>query len=369
LEGLKNEFVSMVSHELRTPLTSILGSLGLLMGGVAGEMSAQAKVMLDIAQKNGGRLLRLINDLLDMEKIESGKMEFRLREVPLCDILAQALDANRAFAQGYHVKLRRAWVDDPSLLVYVDPERVLQVLANLLSNAIKFSPHGGSVEIDLAVEGEAARVAIRDQGEGISLAFQGRIFEKFAQADASNTRKKGGTGLGLSIAKAIVERLQGDIGFETQLGKGTTFFFSLPLIKKRDHASAKTNRVLICEDDAEVAFLLHRLLEQSGFYAKIVSSPDEALSALQQESFDAMTLDLHLAEDSGMRFLRQMRGDPALKELPVVIVSALSIQEESRIESQALGVFDWLQKPFKPQRLIESLRRLCGLAVEERGAP
>jgi len=227
VERLKSEFVSTVSHELRTPLTSIRGSLGLIAGGVGGELPAQVKALVDIANKNCDRLITLINDLLDMEKIESGKMAFDLKPQALLPIIEQALEGNRAYGEQFSVTFRLV-AALPEVRVNVDRDRLLQVMSNLLSNAAKFSPPGGSVEVSLTRQGAAVRVAVADHGEGIPAAFNDRIFEKFSQADSSDTRKKGGTGLGLSISKAIVERMGGHIGFDSEVGLGTTFHFVLP---------------------------------------------------------------------------------------------------------------------------------------------
>ncbi|MCK6512320.1 response regulator [Myxococcota bacterium] len=227
VEMLKNEFVSIVSHELRTPLTSIMGSLGLMVGGVVGELPSAAVGMLDIAYKNSQRLLRLINDILDIEKIESGKMDFSLKRHALRDLLEQAIESNRAYAQSFGVTLQLDVAAGFCAEVLVDGDRLIQVLTNLLSNAIKFSPKGGVVRVRLLPDQDRALVEVIDQGSGIPLSFQPRVFEKFAQAEASSTRLKGGTGLGLSIARAIIERLHGDIGFRSGAGMGTVFFFRL----------------------------------------------------------------------------------------------------------------------------------------------
>jgi PAS domain S-box-containing protein len=224
---MKNEFIATVSHELRTPLTSIRGALGLIVGGVAGELPAQMRMMVEIAHKNSERLLRLINDILDSEKIESGTLIFDLQPQALTPLVEQAIEANRAYGAPFGVTfvLERTL---PGSMVNVDGERLLQVFANLLSNAAKFSPPGGTVSIWVWRRDGAIRVAIRDHGPGVPTAFQARMFQKFAQADSSDTRQKGGTGLGLSIAKAIVEKLGGQIGFETASDVGTTFYIDLP---------------------------------------------------------------------------------------------------------------------------------------------
>jgi PAS domain S-box-containing protein len=224
---MKDDFVSVVSHELRTPLTSIRGALGLIAGGVAGEVPEKARSLVDIAAKNSERLVRLINDILDVEKIESGQMGFRFAPIELMPLIEQGIESNRAYAEAYGVELRVV-EPVPGARVWADPDRVQQVMANLLSNAAKFSPRGGRVEVAAARQDGRLRVAVTDHGKGVPPEFRARVFEKFAQADASSTRQKGGTGLGLSISRAIVERLGGRMGFESEPGAATTFWFELP---------------------------------------------------------------------------------------------------------------------------------------------
>jgi signal transduction histidine kinase len=229
LERLKDEFVSTVSHELRTPLTSIAGSLGLLMGNAAGSLPKSAERLLEIAHTNSVRLVRLVNDILDIEKLESGHVAFDFRKIKIRPLVEQTVEAIRGYAEGHKVKVRieaAVGVDD----VRADTDRVAQVLTNLVSNAIKFSPPDGEVVIAIEKEAEvnAVRITVRDHGPGISADFKSRIFERFAQADATNARRKGGTGLGLSIAKQIMDRLGGEVGFADAPGGGTIFHFELP---------------------------------------------------------------------------------------------------------------------------------------------
>jgi signal transduction histidine kinase len=224
----KSDFLATVSHELRTPLTSIRGALALIAGGVAGELPAAAKPLIDIANKNSERLILLVNDILDMEKIEADKMEFNVRPVMLMPLLLQALEGNRAYAEQYKVGFV---LDGDSLsgaMVGVDSDRMMQVMTNLLSNAAKYSPAGGKVLVAAARIGGLIRVTVADNGAGIPEEFRARIFQKFAQADSSDSRKKGGTGLGLSIVKALVEKMGGAVGFDSQPGVQTAFYVELP---------------------------------------------------------------------------------------------------------------------------------------------
>ncbi len=228
IDLMKSEFISIVSHELRTPLTSIRGSLGLLIGEAIGALPQSAASMISIAYRNTERLLTLINDLLDMEKIEAGRLDFARAPVELAALVEHAIEANAAYGAQFDVTFRptlsiaEAWV-------HADGDRLMQVFTNLFSNAAKFSPIGSVVEVTIARHtANVLRVSIADQGPGIPTAFHRRIFGKFAQADSSDSRQKGGTGLGLSIAKAIVERHGGAISFTTKIGFGTTFNVDLP---------------------------------------------------------------------------------------------------------------------------------------------
>ncbi|MDD5176185.1 MAG: ATP-binding protein [Sterolibacterium sp.] len=228
VDKLKSEFVSTVSHELRTPLTSISGALGLVTGGALGEIPGQAKQLLDIAYKNSLRLAHLIDDLLDMDKLIAGKASFDLQAQALMPLLEHTLEAIRAYGDRYQVRfalLERA--DDAQ--VRVDGGRLQQAFGNLLSNAAKYSPQGGQVAVAVRQSNGKVRVEVIDHGPGIPDEFRERIFQKFTQADSSDTRSKGGTGLGLAISKEIIEHMDGRLGFDSEEGQGACFYFELPV--------------------------------------------------------------------------------------------------------------------------------------------
>lgn len=228
VDQMKGEFVATVSHELRTPLTSVSGALGLVCGGALGPVSEQAKSMLDIAYRNSQRLTLLINDLLDMEKLAAGKMRFNVETVALMPLVEQSIESTRAYAQQYQVNLLLVSRLE-GVQVTVDCSRLQQVLCNLLSNAAKFSPRGGQVEVSVDEFESMVRVSVQDHGPGIPSDFVDRIFHKFSQADASDTRHIGGTGLGLSISKELIESMNGTIGFSSVPGSGACFYFDLPI--------------------------------------------------------------------------------------------------------------------------------------------
>ncbi|WP_372827618.1 PAS domain S-box protein [Polaromonas sp.] len=261
IDRMKSEFVSTVSHELRTPLTSMRGSLGLISGGLAGQLPDAVKTLVEIARSNCERLIRLIDDILDIEKIESGKMRLDLQVIELKPLLVQALAANQGFGATRQVGLNLVFPDGHDLRVNADSDRLNQVVTNLLSNAMKFSPPGALVDVRVLHTGARVRVEVSDRGPGIPEESHKRIFQKFSQADSSDTRQKGGTGLGLNIARAIIERLGGSIGFDTEPGVGTTFFFELPQWQEPAIPTADTaSRPASCPPGAAGASLRPRVL-------------------------------------------------------------------------------------------------------------
>jgi PAS domain S-box-containing protein len=230
VDRLKSEFVSTVSHELRTPLTSIRGSLGLLSAGVLGDLSPQVRDIVRLAERNTVRLTALINDILDFERLESGRVQMQIADVELQPLFEQSLDSVRPVADERRIALL---CTPTGLRLRADADRVVQILINLISNAIKFSPPGREVRVwaERAAEPKDkswVRVLVKDQGQGIPDSHQQRIFERFAQVETSDKRDKGGTGLGLAICKAIVEHHGGRIGVDSEPGVGSTFWFELP---------------------------------------------------------------------------------------------------------------------------------------------
>jgi PAS domain S-box-containing protein len=247
LEQVQDEFVCTVSHELRTPLTAIAASLGLIRVSAAGRLPQQAAHLLEIAEANCQRLVRMVNDLLDMKKLDAGQMSFNFQRCEAHTLLTKAVEANQGLAasRGVGVQLD---VAAQSAVLYVDPDRFIQVITNLLSNALKFSPDDEDVVVTLETRGDNVRVGVRDRGAGIPAEFRPRIFESFAQANGA-VGEKGGSGLGLSIARRIVTGLHGQIGFEDAEGGGTMFYVELPnaghLARWRDGHAASPPRASI----------------------------------------------------------------------------------------------------------------------------
>jgi PAS domain S-box-containing protein len=242
LSHMKRDFISVINHELRTPLTSVVGSLSLLAAGAAGELPAKAQKLVAMAERNTSRLGRLINDILDLDKIESNALQLRMQAHSARKLLEEAVAVNEAGAQTNRVDLRLEFdVDDHDpLLLQTDGDRFQQIMSNLLSNAIKFSPPDSPVQIAVQRERERLRVDVRDWGAGIPDTFRSRIFQRFSQAENPQTRTTEGSGLGLSIAKAIVEKMGGEIDFQSSPMRGTLFFFYLPLLPLPDQPNPTT---------------------------------------------------------------------------------------------------------------------------------
>jgi PAS domain S-box-containing protein len=370
-ERLKDEFVATVSHELRTPLTSISGSLGLLAGRWASELPESAARLLTIAHTNSQRLVRLVNDILDIEKIESGHVVFNLSKIAVRSLVEGSIEDNRGFAASYGVQVRfdaaSADVD-----VNVDPDRLAQVVTNLLSNAIKFSPADGEVLIAVERNENNVRITVRDHGSGIPDDFKLHIFEKFAQADATNTRKKGGTGLGLSIVKQIVERLGGKVGFEDATGGGTTFYVDLPVWDGRAggeidlDSDAAEVRVLLCEDDRAVATVVRERLRRAGFAVDFAHTVAAALARTNTTRYAAILVDRQLPDGDGIGLIVRLRAQAHTRDTPVVVISGDPEQGRSDVRSSRLNVLRWLGKPIAFKPLIELLKAATALPLQQR---
>jgi PAS domain S-box-containing protein len=326
----KDEFVSVVSHELRTPLTSIRGSLGLMEGGVVGEVSEEGQKMLAIAISNTDRLVRLINDMLDAERIESGKAPMEVRITDLGQLMSQTSELLAASASEAGVTLE---VTPLSARLLADPDRIIQTLVNLIGNAIKFSGEGTTVRVDGAIEGGLARVFIHDQGSGIPPDQHEAIFGRFVQVDSRSDRAKGGTGLGLAIARRIVEQHGGRIWIESSGDEGTTFAFELPLARtpgaQPDGAGMEERAsVLILEDDVDLAEVLAASLARHGVRSVTVATLDGAVEALEVESPALLVLDVDLPDTGPAELIRWLEGPDAPSGCSILVYTALDLSPD-----------------------------------------
>ena len=237
---VKSQFVSVVSHELRTPLTSIKGSLDLINSGQVGPIHPQIRPLVDMASKNSRRLGHLIDDLLDLQKIEAGEMSFNLSVLDAGALVREALQSHQGLAERYQVTFREDVSDGAALYVKGDESRLMQVLSNMISNAAKFSSDGGEVVLGAKIVDGMVRVFVKDHGAGIPPGSQDKVFGRFSQLDSSDQRRTGGTGLGMNISREIVEAMGGTIDYESELGKGTTFFVDLPW--EAEHSTPEAER-------------------------------------------------------------------------------------------------------------------------------
>ena len=360
IDRMKSEIISTVSHELRTPLTSILTSLTLVTGGDTGELPEQAERMVDIAHRNSERLLRLINDMLDIEKIESGRTEFHLQPLELTLLVEQAIEANRVYAEQLGVKF--ALVDgSPGMKVNADSSRLMQVLTNLLTNAAKFSPPNHAVDISVSRHNGAVRVAVTDHGPGIPADFRDRVFEKFSQAQSPGARKKGGSGLGLSIAKAIVERMGGQIGLETQVDVGTTFYFDLPEYHALPVHIMDEGRILVMDDERLVRDVTAEMLSSLGYKVTTSIHGAEAIEVYQKakesgQPYDAVIVDIVVPDGMGGEETIQklVEIDPEVK---AVVGSGYS-NNPIMADFRKYGFSDAIAKPYEIRELSEVLHRV-----------
>ena len=333
VDRMKDEFVSIVSHELRTPLTSIRGSVQLVLddpGSVPGEEHRQ---LLQIALNNCERLVRIINDILDVSKIESGNLALRKKAVNVTDLVRQSVDvvANPARNAGVTFEINMPATIRP---VMVDLDRIVQALVNLLSNAVKFAPVNSTVSITVTGTAQMVTIAVADQGEGIAPQNLNRLFRKFQQVDGSSSRRKGGTGLGLAITKALVEQHGGRIFVDSELHKGTRFAFTLPTataeeaasiapIAANDDGSARlaVRRVLIVDDDDDFRTLMRQQLTHAGYVVLDARDAESALQIARTARPDVITVDLLMPGIDGWAFIDRLRQEDGLAHIPIVVVS------------------------------------------------
>jgi PAS domain S-box-containing protein len=361
IERLKSDFVSMVSHELRTPVTSIRGAVGLLANIERKDLSPRGQHLIDIANKNCDRLIAIVNDILDIDRIASGQLLFEIKDEDVASLLQEAIEAHR----GYTERMGANVLMEPvatNLIVNVDAARLIQVLFNLLSNAAKHSPEGGQIRVSAGRVGSRVRISVKDQGPGIEERYAKHLFEKFSQAGTADSRGTKGSGLGLHISKQIIEQMGGQIGLETKLGIGSTFWIELPTpdavdaptSAERKAQQPQAKRILICEDDDNLAAIIQLMLSMQGYVADIVHNVPEARRRLMSGDYDAMTLDITLPLGDGLDLAREVHGQAQTRTLPIVVVSGHPDQDNANLREDA-GIVDWVVKPFDKERLLQSI--------------
>lgn len=361
MERIKDEFTSVVSHELRTPLTSIRGSLGLLGSGVLGPLPDKAQRMTQIAVENTDRLVRLINDILDLERLDSEGLHLRESSCDAKQLIARATDGMLAAALAADVTLS---VDTARAALEADPDRIIQTLTNLIGNAVKFSPRGGTVQISSLRRSDDILFTVSDSGRGIPADKLESIFGRFQQVDSSDSRQSGGTGLGLAICRSIVEHHGGRIWAHSTPGEGSTFSFVLPAAPDPvggyiPRAGGTRGSVLLCDDNAEILEVTGTLLEDRGYRVMLAHSGEEAVQRALCEPPDVLLLDLNLPGMSGAQTVLALREHADTARIPVVVLSVLQRSEEQMAESAFL---DWIEKPATPDELFAALDRAIGPA-------
>jgi signal transduction histidine kinase/CheY-like chemotaxis protein len=368
LDTLKDEFISTVSHELRTPLTSIRGALGLLSSGIIGDVDAKALNLLRIAVTNTDRLIRLINDILDLERMESGRAPLQIRRCSLRDLAQQAIDTMTpmADANSVHLALEPSSIANiaypESLFFDGDSDRILQVLTNLLSNAIKFSPTASTVRVYTEATSDSILLKVVDEGRGIPSDKLDSIFDRFQQIEPSDARQKGGTGLGLAICRSIVQQHSGSIWAQRNLGPGTTLYVMLPRTSRASDVVIPApvqprgeGAILVCDDDAGIRTIVAEHLNRQGYTVIEASSGEQALILAAEHQVEAILLDLYMPGLSGWETLQRLRNNPTTANIPVVVLSVLSSTLRPQLTGDAQG---WVQKPFNENLLFAELGRV-----------
>jgi PAS domain S-box-containing protein len=359
VDRIKSQFLANMSHELRTPLNSIIGFSRVILKGIDGPISEQQQQDLNAIYNSGQHLLGLINDILDLSKIEAGKMELSLEELNIIDTINSVMSTAAGFMKDKPVKLiNQVSADMPT--VRADPMRIRQVLLNLISNASKFTDEG-SVTITAAIQtGTDHRqemiVSVIDTGAGISDEDQEKLFLAFSQVDASPTRKTGGTGLGLSISQHMINLHSGKIGVHSTVGKGSTFYFTIPLFNQPGLGTEDgKERVILCiDDDPQILSLYDRYLKPQGYKVISAINPANACVMAKRNKPYAIMLDIMMPEVDGWTLLEQLKSDPDTRGIPVIVCSIVEEEEKGF----SLGAADYLVKPIMEEDLVIALNRL-----------
>ncbi|MBK1987738.1 response regulator [Sphaerospermopsis aphanizomenoides BCCUSP55] len=365
VEKMKDEFVSVVSHELRTPLTSIHGSLGMLASGLLPTDSEQGKRLLQIATDSTERLVRLINDILDIERIESGKVKMERETCNLQDLIASAVNIMQPLADKAGVNLS---ISSVPVQLWADPDRIVQTITNLLSNAIKFSTAESTVWLTAQQQNEQILLTVKDSGRGIPVDKLESIFERFQQVDSSDSRNHEGTGLGLAICKSIVQQHSGKIWVESTLGVGSSFYFTLPFLAinysddVEDYGvdqsiteQSYSPLVLVCDDDDLIRLELQNLLEKGGYRVITVGTGEEAIAQAVTTHPDVIVLDLLMPKMNGWETMAVLKEREDTQNIPIVICS---VYKPSKSSSPNAEFVDWLSKPVEEISLLHSLSKV-----------
>ena len=349
---MKSEFLANMSHELRSPLNGIIGFSELLYDGRLGSVSDRQKEILGRVLNSARHLLQLINDVLDLSKVEAGRLEFHPESISSSKVILEVTGILGGLAAAKHIQFETQ-IEPEVATLFTDPGRLKQVLYNYVSNALKFTGEGGRVRVNLRAEGASEfRLEVSDTGVGIPQEDIGKLFIEFQQLDSGKAKRFQGTGLGLALTKRIVEAQGGRVGVESTPGAGSTFFAVLSRAGGGRVATLYP-QVLIIEDERIERTLLKRMLEQENFAVETAATCAEAVAKCHHRSFDAITLDLLLPDGDGKQVLEEIRASEPNRTTPVIVISIVEEIEQVAIP----GIQEVLRKPVRRENLIAALER------------
>ena len=373
LNNMKADFISTVSHELRTPLTAIKGSLSLIEIDPEDSNNDSNIHLMSIAKKNIDRLLFLVNDILDIEKANSGELKLNLQDTNINQLITDAANQMTHYASQFNTNIKLN-LHKRDIFSNIDQHRITQAILNILSNAIKYSPEGGTVTITTKTTGGILKVLISDEGKGIPEDMKDRIFDKFTQITSTPKNKIGGSGLGLSIAKILVEKHGGKIGINNTNENGCTFYIELNIIDSPIHrlidsnqsASNESKDVLVIEDDIPTAKHLRILLQQLGYQVTNAYSIKQAREFVENNSYNLITVDVMLPDQNGLSFVREinMRDN----KMPVFVISAVADIMRKKDEHKTLNVMHWFTKPFNHHEFVKIINSISSSANLEQAS-
>ncbi len=357
IDRLKSQFLANMSHELRTPLNSIIGFSRVILKGIDGPISELQQQDLSAIYNSGQHLLGLINDILDLSRIEAGKMELTFDEINISDTINSVMSTIAGMIKEKSITLKKIIPDDLPP-VRADSMRIRQVLLNLMSNAAKFTDEG-SITVEASVKAGPSghpevMIGVTDSGPGISPEDQTKLFQAFSQVDSSPTRKTGGSGLGLSISQHLVQMHGGRIGLHSVVGKGSTFYFTLPVYRGKEEAGKSNKVVLAIDDDPQVVSLYERYLQPQGYQVVSLSDPSKAVERVRQLKPFAITLDIMMPGYDGWQVIQDLKAQPDTRSVPVIICSIVEDEEKGF----SLGAAEYLVKPVMEDDLLNALNRL-----------
>lgn len=382
LDQSKSRFFANISHELRTPLTLISSPLKFILATETLELTPATIQMLQLMERNTKQLGVLVDDLLDLSKLEVSKLELQEAEVSIRYLLTKIASNYDSLAVHLGIRYHIELADLPDHWLMLDAVKVEKILNNLLSNAIKHTPSGGSVELIAQQENDQLIIHIRDSGQGIAKSDLPYIFERYYQSQQAEVMLQGGTGIGLALAKELSHLMKGEIAVDSELGKGSTFTLSLPYQEKDptyrldessrvlkeeislDHLVVanvsslinKQHHVLIVEDHPEIQAFIANLLQQN-YHIHLATHGKEALHILEKETIDLIVSDVMMPEMNGFELLEHIKGHDDYRSIPVIMLTALD-REESKLQALTIGVDDYMSKPFSPQELLARAHNL-----------